>query len=160
MSTRTRLAASLVAIGLGALSASAAQAQGGVKVGTLTCHVSGSTGFVFGSSRGLDCVFSPSHRHRERYVGNVSKFGVDVGYTPASMIVWGVVAPSGSLAPGSLAGSYGGATAGASVGAGLGANALVGGSNSQIALQPISVEAKRGLNLAAGIASITLTATR
>jgi Protein of unknown function (DUF992) len=161
MSTRTRLALSLIAgIGMAAGLSSSAQAQGGIKVGSLTCHVSGSAGFVFGSSRDLDCVFSPSRGRRERYAGNVSKFGVDIGYTPASVIVWGVIAPTAKLAPGSLAGSYGGATAGASVGAGLGANALIGGSNNQIALQPISVDAKKGLNLAVGIASITLTAAR
>ena len=161
MSRTTRLAAALVAVfGIAAGSAPAARAQGGVRVGTLTCRVAGSAGFVFGSSRGLDCVFAPSHRRRERYVGNISKFGVDIGYTPASVIVWGVIASTARLAPGSLAGSYAGATAGASVGAGLGANALIGGSNSQIALQPVSVEAKRGLNLAAGIASLTLNAVR
>jgi hypothetical protein len=161
MSTRTRLALSLIAaFGMAAGLSSSAQAQGGVKVGSLTCHVSGSTGFVFGSSRDLDCAFSPSRGRRERYVGNVSKFGVDVGYTPASVIVWGVIAPTARLARGSLAGSYGGATAGASVGAGLGANALIGGSNNQIALQPLSIDAKKGLNLAVGIASITLSAAR
>jgi hypothetical protein len=160
MSSRTRLAAALVAIGVAGLSASAAQAQGGVRVGTLTCHVSGSAGFVFGSSRALDCVFAPAHMRREHYVGDVSKFGVDVGYTPASVIVWGVVAPTARIAPGSLSGAYGGATAGASVGAGLGANALIGGSNNQIALQPLSVDAKKGLNLAVGIASLTLNAAK
>jgi hypothetical protein len=161
MSKRTGLAAGLVAaIFMAAGSATPAQAQGGVKIGNLTCKVSGSAGFVFGSSRALDCVFTPSGRRRERYTGDISKFGVDVGYTPASVIVWGVIAPSAKLAPGSLAGSYGGATAGASVGAGLGANALIGGSSQQIALQPISVEGKTGLNLAAGIASITLSARR
>jgi hypothetical protein len=97
---------------------------------------------------------------REHYVGNVSKFGVDIGYTPASVIIWTVVAPTGRIAPGSLSGDYAGATAGASVGAGLGANALIGGSNNQIALQPVSVDAKRGLNLAVGIASLTLQAAR
>ena len=72
------------------------------------------------------------------------------------MIVWGVVAPSASLAPGSLAGNYAGATASAAVGAGLGANALIGGSNQQIALQPLSIEGQTGLNVAAGIASMAL----
>ena len=161
MSIRMRVTAGLIAaFGITAGFTSAAQAQAGVKVGTLTCRVSGSTGFVFGSSRALDCVFAPTHSRREAYAGNISKFGVDVGYTPASVVIWGVIAPTARLAPGSLAGSYGGATAGASVGAGLGANALIGGSNHQIALQPVSVEAKRGLNLAAGIASLTLTAAK
>ena len=157
MSRSTRLAAGFVAlIGMAAAFAPQAQAQGGVKVGTLTCKVAGSAGFVFGSSRALDCSFAPSGRRREHYTGDISKFGVDVGYTPASVILWQVLAPTAQLARGSLAGAYGGATAGASVGAGLGANALVGGSNQQIALQPLSVDSKTGLNLAVGIASVTL----
>ncbi len=60
------------------------------------------------------------------------------------------------MAPGSLAGNYGGVTAGATVGVGLGANVLVGGSNNSIALQPLSIEGNTGLNVAAGIADITL----
>ena len=58
--------------------------------------------------------------------------------------------------PGALAGDYGGATASATVGVGAGANVLVGGSNKQITLQPVSVEGSVGLNVAAGIASVTL----
>jgi len=151
------LAAGLVAaIGAIAGLAGAAQAQGGIKVGTLACKSSAGTGFVFGSSRALSCDFAPSTGRREHYTGDISKFGVDVGYTPASVILWQVLAPTAQLARGSLAGAYGGATAGASVGAGLGANALVGGSNQQIALQPLSVDSKTGLNLAVGIASVTL----
>ena len=49
-----------------------------------------------------------------------------------------------------------GVTAGGAVGVGAGANALVGGSDRSIALQPISVEGLTGLNVAAGVASITL----
>ncbi|MFI5012682.1 MAG: DUF992 domain-containing protein [Hyphomicrobiales bacterium] len=157
MSTRTRLTAGLIAgIGLVAGLAAPAYAQGGIKVGTLTCKAAAGAGFVFGSSRALSCTFAPAAGRHERYTGEISKFGVDIGYTPSAVIVWGVVAPTARLAPGSLAGNYGGATAGASVGAGLGANALIGGSSQQIALQPLSVEGKTGLNLAAGIASITL----
>jgi hypothetical protein len=161
MSTRIRLTTGIVtALGIMAGFAAPAYAQAGVKVGSLTCKSSAGTGFVFGSSRALSCIFSPSAGRRETYVGDISKFGVDVGYTPAAVIVWGVVAPTRQLARGSLAGSYGGATAGASVGAGLGANALIGGSSQQIGLQPLSVDSKTGLNLAVGVASLTLSPGR
>jgi hypothetical protein len=50
-----------------------------------------------------------------------------------------------------------GGTASATVGVGVGANALVGGSSNSIALQPLSIEANRGLNVAAGVAAMTLT---
>ena len=60
-------------------------------------------------------------------------------------------------APGSLAGSYGGVTASATAVVGAGANVLVGGSNKTISLQPLSIEGNTGLNVAAGVAALTLT---
>jgi hypothetical protein len=74
-------------------------------------------------------------------------------------MVWLVFAP-GQVSPGALAGDYGGATASATVGAGVGANVLLGGSNKQITLQPVSVEGSAGLNVAAGIAAVTLKPAR
>ena len=65
-------------------------------------------------------------------------------------------APQAVLAPGALSGSYAGGSASATVGIGIGTNALVGGSNNTIALQPLSIEESRGLNAAAGIAAISL----
>ena len=38
----------------------------------------------------------------------------------------------------------------------LGANALIGGSQRSAALQPVSVEAQVGVNLALGVAGLTL----
>ena len=74
-------------------------------------------------------------------------------------MVWAVYAPS-SRGPGVLAGAYTGATAEATVAVGLGANALVGGSNRTVALQPLSVTGQTGLNLAAGVASLELRSAR
>lgn len=128
----------------------------GVKVGVLNCHVSSGWGFIFGSSKNLRCNFSPSHGYGERYVGTISKFGVDVGYTSGGVIVWDVVAPSTSIRRGALQGSYAGATASATAGLGVGANVLVGGLDRSIALQPVSIEGNTGLNVAAGIGSISL----
>lgn len=132
-----------------------AHAAGGVKVGSMSCHVSSGWGFVFGSSRSVDCVFSGEGRV-EDYKGSISKFGADVGYQQSGVIVWGVFAPTSDVKPGSLAGTYAGATAGASVGVGVGANALVGGSSGHFALQPLSIEGMTGLNIAAGVAGLSL----
>jgi hypothetical protein len=55
-----------------------------------------------------------------------------------------------------LAGRYAGATAGATAVVGVTANALIGGSHHTITLQPLSVGTNQGLNIAAGIAEITL----
>ena len=42
------------------------------------------------------------------------------------------------------------------VGVGVGANALFGGSNSTISLQPLSVQGQTGLSAAAGVAGMDL----
>jgi hypothetical protein len=111
---------------------------------------------VFGSSKDLHCTFRPSGHPREHYTGSISKFGVDIGYTEGGILVWGVFAPSSDVRAGALEGDYGGATASATVGVGLGANVLVGGLDKSIALQPLSVEGNKGLNVAAGIGAISL----
>jgi hypothetical protein len=153
-----RLAAAFVAALSGSLGLGAqAMAQSGVAVGTLTCNVASGFGFVFGSSRAINCTFAGPGGRYEHYVGDISKFGVDIGFTQGGILVWTVIAPTASLAPGVVAGNYVGATASATVAVGVGANALLGGSNNSIALQPLSVEANRGLNVAAGVAALKLT---
>jgi len=147
-------AISLVALAAGG--STAVQAQGGVRVGTLTCNVAGGWGFVFGSSKALRCTFAPAPGHAEFYAGTINKFGVDIGYTQGGVLVWAVFAPTANLGPGTLHGNYVGATGSATVGVGAGANVLIGGSNSTISLQPVSVEGNTGLNVAAGIGSISL----
>jgi hypothetical protein len=152
---RLMLGAAIAAAGLATASAANA-APAGIKVGELTCNVSSGFGFIFGSSKDLHCTFRPSGHPREHYIGTVNKYGVDIGYTEGGILVWGVFAPSSDVAPGALSGNYAGATANATIGVGLGANVLIGGLSRSIALQPLSIEGNRGLNVAAGIGSITL----
>ena len=132
-----------------------AHSQSGANVGTLTCNVAGGVGFVFGSSKDLSCLFTRTDGKAERYTGSIKRFGVDIGFTKEAQIVWLVFAP-GSIAPGALSGSDGGATASGTVGVGAGANVLLGGSNKQVTLQPVSVEGSKGLNVAAGIGAVDL----
>jgi len=133
-------------------------ARGGANVGSLTCNVAGGVGFVFGSSRTLNCLFTRTDGTAERYEGTIRRYGVDVGFTRDSTIVWMVFAP-GSIAPGSLGGEYAGPTAQGTVGVGIGANVLLGGSSNQITLQPVSVEGSVGLNAAVGVAAMSLRKT-
>jgi hypothetical protein len=51
---------------------------------------------------------------------------------------------------------YVGASGNVAVGLGLGAQVLIGGSRRTITLQPLSVEGQIGLNLALGVARLTL----
>ena len=135
-------------------------AQSGVKVGVLTCNVEGGWGFILGSSKDVRCTYAPSGRATERYRGTISKVGVDIGYTQGGVLVWTVVAPTSDIRPGALEGDYGGVTASATIIGGLGANAMLGGFDKSIALQPLSIEGNTGLNVAAGITGMTLTHER
>jgi hypothetical protein len=158
MSRALQLSAAVVAMFGAAWGLSApAAAQGGVAVGTLTCNVASGWGFVFGSSRALNCTYHSVDGRNDHYVGNISKFGVDIGYQQGGVLIWGVFAPASNIGPGALNGAYAGGTASATVGVGIGANALVGGLNNSIALQPLSIEGNQGLNVAAGIAAMTLS---
>lgn len=149
------LGTAVAAAGL-AFASAADAAPAGVKVGELTCNVSSGWGFIFGSSKDLHCTFRPSGHPREHYTGTINKFGVDIGYTEGGVLIWGVFAPSSDIGTGALSGTYVGGSAQATVGVGAGANALIGGLNKSIALQPLSLEGSKGLNVAAGIGSITL----
>lgn len=138
--------------------APAAQAGGGVKIGVLTCNVQGGVGFIVGSAKGAECVFKSGGRV-EHYRATVGKLGVDIGITGQTVMAWAVFAP-GAVGHGALKGSYTGLSAEATVGVGLGANVLVGGFRHGINLQPISVQAQTGLNIAGGIGSLTLRSER
>lgn len=150
------LAAASAAV-LVALAAQPSQARSGVKVGVLKCNVAGNASFVFGSSRALSCVYTPSDSGRpEYYTGRINRYGIDIGYIKEGTMLWAVFAPAKTVRSGALAGDYGGVTADIAAGYGVGANALLGGSQKSIALQPLSIEGIKGLNIAAGIASINL----
>ncbi len=133
-----------------------ATAQSGVQVGVLECRGSGSISFVIGSVHEFACIFSPGGAPVVPYHGIVRKVGLDLGVTEGSVLGWAVFAPTRDIGPGDLAGNYGGVTAGAAVGVGGNANVLVGGSNSSIALQPLSLQGQTGLNLAVGVAALEL----
>ena len=150
--TRILIAAAGFALALASSGGAAAQSQAGV----LECTVSGGIGWIITSSKGLNCVFRRTKgRTPEHYVGTIRKFGLDIGATAQGRLVWAVFAPSNAKR-GALAGGYVGAAADASVGAGLGANALVGGFGRSISLQPLSVQAQTGVNLAIGVAGLEL----
>ena len=152
---RLMLGAAVAVTGL-AIASTASAAPAGVKVGTLTCDVAGGMGFVFGSSKNLSCQYAPTKAPVERYSGTISKWGVDIGYTSKAKLIWAVFAPASDVRPGALEGEYAGATAQVNIAVGLGANVLVGGLDKSIALQPLSVSGQTGLNVAAGIGSISL----
>ena len=127
------------------------------RVGALTCNTGPRVGLLVGSRQNIRCVFQASaDGHRYNYTGRIGRIGLDVGVTGGGRLLWGVFAPTSHIGRGALRGTYVGASGNASFGVGLGANVLVGGSNRTISLQPLSVEGQVGVNLALGVARLTL----
>jgi hypothetical protein len=148
--------AALAAISLSAVPASA---EGGVKIGVLSCGIGSGAGFLITSSKEIDCVFKPSRGGKvERYSGVIRRLGIDIGVTDQSSLVWAVFAP-GKVKRGSLEGYYAGVSAEATVAVGLGANVLVGGFKRSLNLQPVSIQAQTGLDIAATITGLQLDYT-
>jgi hypothetical protein len=149
------LATALLATPSGAANA----AQEGIEMGLLDCAIEGGTGWVFGSTKDLSCVFRPADQSfaSESYFGAVTKYGLDIGVTRQTAMQWLVLAPTRNIyAPGMLAGDYVGASAEATAGIGAGANLLVGGSGEGFVLQPLSLQAHTGFNLAIGVSQFQL----
>jgi hypothetical protein len=153
----TRFAAALA--GLAAMAAGSAEFSYAQPVsppgGQLRCDVEGGVSFFVGSSRRLDCVFTPTDGPPEFYKGAINRVGVDIGFQSRGVILWAVLSPGLTLGPGALEGNYVGASAAVAAGVGAGANALVGGN--KVVLNPVSVSGNIGINVAAGIADIALT---
>jgi Protein of unknown function (DUF992) len=136
-----------------------AQAQR-ARTGVLNCDVSAGIGLIIGSQRSVNCLFTPDvPGPQEGYFGTITKFGLDVGATAGGSMVWAVYADT-TRGYGFLAGDYAGASGEATVAVGLGANVLVGGSNRTVALQPLSIQGQVGLNLALGVASLSIRPAR
>jgi hypothetical protein len=148
-------ACAALALALAVVPATAQQA-GRTRVGTLTCNISPGVGMIVAGQRQLSCIYASARgRAREAYEGTVSTLGLDIGATSGGRLTWAVFAPT-TLRRAALAGTYAGATAGGTVGAGVGANLLVGGSDRMVALQPVSVQAQTGMNIAAGVSQMEL----
>ncbi len=151
----------IVAFAATALTPSIVDAQTRLQAGVLACSGEGGWGAILTSKKTFRCAFTASNGEmRGEYAGEIRKFGIDIGKTGQTALMWLVFAPQGRVGqdyvPGSLAGSYAGVGADASVGMGLGANALVGGGPNSFALQPVSVQVQTGLSIAAGIQTLTL----
>jgi Protein of unknown function (DUF992) len=150
-----------VAFVVGLLSADPATAQGSsAQQGMLTCRTSASLGLILGSTQRLACQFRANSGWTQNYVGRMNRVGLDIGITAGGVMVWAVFGSSSAIRPGALTGRFVGASADISVGIGAGANILVGGTASSVSLQPLSLEGQVGLNLALGVAGLTLAPVR
>lgn len=157
MTVNTKLTAASMAAAALAASASFAAAEPKLVAGTLTCYGKGSIGVIVGSKQTLSCSFNPEGPGRNaRYAATITRIGVDIGVTGQSTLIWTVLASTNKLPRGALDGNFAGVSADASVGIGGGGNALIGGSNNSVVLQPVSLKGQTGLNLAVGVAELAL----
>jgi Protein of unknown function (DUF992) len=156
---RAVIGALILAVAAMSFNARTAQAQR-IRTGVLNCDVSAGIGLIIGSQRSVNCLFTPDlPGPQEGYFGTITKFGLDIGATVGGAMVWAVYADT-SRGYGFLAGDYAGASGEVTIAAGLGANVLVGGSNRTVALQPVSITGQVGLNLALGVASLSIRPAR
>jgi hypothetical protein len=150
------LSIALAASAVTAAVAIGAPARERQEIGTLRCRISGGLGMVITSKKALSCNFERSGGGRpDTYVGTITKYGLDVGVTGKGEMVW-LVYRAGSIPRH----GYGGIGTDASVGVGLGANALIGGSDRSVSLQPFSGQAQEGVNIALGVAELSLQRAR
>src|SRR4051794_41230539 len=76
--------------------------------GTLNCDVSGGIGFVVGSQRQVNCLFTPSYpAPPEQYIGTITKMGLDIGFTGGPLVFCGGIT-STARRRGAAAGQSGG----------------------------------------------------
>ncbi len=156
MASNRMISAALVAgLGFAGLFA-AGPAEARVRVGVLECNIAPGVGFIVTSDQALSCRYKSVSGWVDYYVGTIRKFGLTIGFSGPQRLVWAVFAPAEPGAHYALAGEYVGATGSVSIGAGLGANVLVGGGAQSFALQPLSVSAGTGLNIAAGVGDLII----
>jgi hypothetical protein len=149
-----------LALALMAALSSPLPASAQTQVGTLSCDTSGGIGLIITSQQRLNCTYQGLDNRIEGYFGTISKFGIDLGATTQGVLVWQVFAPSTDFGPWALEGDYIGASGQATAGVGATANVLVGGFNRAFSLQPLSIGAQTGINLAIGVANMTLVGRR
>ena len=135
----------LAAFSVFAFAAISAPAEARIAVGTLECRSPGGVSLIVAFKQ-YDCRFMSDWGPAFRYQGRLTSIGLQAGVTRDEVLIWRVYAPTNRVDDRALRGNYAGASAGAAIVVGLGANALVGGSNRTISLQPVSVEAKTGFN--------------
>jgi hypothetical protein len=147
----------VLAAALFGLTATPAMAQSGAKAGLLSCRTGPSVGLIIGSHQHMHCRFDPDNGGPpESYSGAITRVGLDVGIRAGGVMGWAVYAPTTALPHHGLRGHYVGASGDISVGVGAGAKLLVGGSHHTVSLQPLALTGQVGVNLALGVAGLTL----
>jgi hypothetical protein len=128
-----------------------------IYIGSLSCNVGGSTGYVLASRKSLDCVFlNKDGTQSAQYTGTIDKVGIDIGYTRAVHTIWRVYSLGSDRGPFNLGGTYVGEQGTVAAGTQAGGNWIYGGPNAEIGMLASGVVQDAGYNLATGIAAMTI----
>jgi hypothetical protein len=128
-----------------------------IYIGSLSCNVGGSTGYVLASRKTLDCVFlSKDGTESAQYTGSIDKVGIDIGYTRALHTIWRVYSLGNVRGPNNLGGTYVGEQGTVAAGTQAGGNWIYGGPNAEVGMLASGVVQDAGYNLATGIAEMTI----
>jgi hypothetical protein len=128
-----------------------------IYIGSLSCNVGGSTGYILASSKSLDCVFlNKDGTQSAQYTGTIDKVGVDIGYTKAVHTIWRVYSLGSDRGPNNLSGTYVGEQGTAAAGSQAGGNWIYGGPNAEVGMLASGIIQDAGYNLAAGVAAMTI----
>ena len=122
-----------------------------IHAGTLSCDMSGGLAAIINTKKTITCMFVPAKRGaRAVYAGTITKFSGDRSAPANSEMIWSVMAPP-ARAQDTLTGSYG------AVGK-QGPDALSGGFNRAVLLQPVPLE--KAENLAGRVNALELKPAR
>jgi len=146
--TSVRFAVALLVPLIFAAPATAQTPKTWTQAGMLTCKLNPSIGFIIAGHRDG----SPP----QAYEGALNTVGIDIGISAGGVLGWAVLAPTGGIPAGALAGEYVGASGDLGIGVGAGANVLIGGSARTFALQPVSLEGSIAVNVALGVSGLKL----
>ncbi len=131
----------------------------GTKIGTLQCRTVPNTevNLLIHSTVDVKCVFKSTAGEMEHYVGETGiGLGVNLSVKTNETIGYLVFASDFKKGEYKLAGKYIGGGGSATVGAGVGAQALIGGSNKSVSLQPIVLSTSEGFGATGGITYLYL----
>ncbi|MBL6654262.1 MAG: DUF992 domain-containing protein [Reyranella sp.] len=136
----------------------ATNANSRIYIGSLSCSVGGSTGYVLGSQKSLDCVFlNKEGSESAQYSGTIDKVGIDIGYTRAVHTIWRVYSLGSMRGVNDLSGTYVGEQGTVAAGGQqAGGNWIYGGPNAEIGMVASGITKDAGYNLATGVAAMTI----
>jgi hypothetical protein len=140
-----------------AMPASAQATKNWTQVGMLTCKLNPSIGFIIAGHQSMECRYVPATGGPpQAYQGALNMVGINIGISAGGVLGWAVLATTGGVPMGALAGEYVGASGDLGIGLGAGANVLVGGSTRTLALQPVSLEGSIAVDVALGVSALKL----